>query len=87
MEQEQSESSVKQRRPRKALSEHQQLIIAVVLVILLASSLLYCLGFGSLVVRQVWERAAAPAGSPESIEELDVTPPVTNTLAPPAIPF
>lgn len=48
---------VKRRRLHVQLSERQQLLIGLVLVILVAISLLYCLGFASLALRQAWENS------------------------------
>jgi hypothetical protein len=50
------------------LNDEQQLILGFLLVILLAVSMLYCLGFASIAVRQTWENAPLPwndAGTPE----------------------
>jgi len=71
---------VKRRRRRGLeLTERQQLGLVVVLVVLAAASLLYCLGFAGLAVRQVWEKA--PWTSPESPEEeLMTAPEITSTL-------
>jgi hypothetical protein len=74
---------VKQQRVRPALSEHQQVAIAIILVILLASSVLYCLGFGSVVARQLLESRPPAAGTPEpGAVELELTPVITMTLTP-----
>jgi len=74
---------VKERRLRAQLSEHQQVAIAVILVILLATSVLYCLGFGSVLVRQVWESRAPIVGTLEpGVDELELTPAITVTLSP-----
>ncbi|MBN1135292.1 MAG: hypothetical protein JXM73_01830 [Anaerolineae bacterium] len=71
----------KRRRPRLALTEQQQLILVVILVVLLAGSLLYCLGFASLALRQVWESVPVPWTSPEPLEgDLMLTPVITPTL-------
>jgi hypothetical protein len=51
---------VKRRRPTIRLSEEQQLILALLLVLLVAISMLYCLGFASLAVRETWESAPLP---------------------------
>jgi hypothetical protein len=53
----------------------------MILVVLLAASLLYCLGFASLAVRQVWEKVPVPWTSPEPLEEeLTPAPAITSTL-------
>lgn len=64
------EGGVKKKRARLQLSDEQLLILGFLLVILLAVSMLYCLGFASIAVRQNWEKAplpwngaSAPAGS------------------------
>ena len=58
---------------RPALSERQQLVLGLVLVILFAISMLYCLGFASMVLRQAWESAPLPweAASP-AVETVEV---------------
>jgi len=45
---------------RIELSERQILILALLLVILIATSLLYCVGLGSLVLRQAWRNTPFP---------------------------
>ena len=71
----------KQRRLGLALTERQQLVLVLILVVLLAASLLYCLGFGSLALRQVWENVPVPWTSSEPVEEeLMLTPAITPTL-------
>jgi hypothetical protein len=66
------------------ITEEQQLLLAILLVILLAVSLLYCLGFASLAIREVWEQAPLPWNETDSLEEvLDATPSLpaaTSTL-------
>ena len=39
------------------LTERQQVLIGFVLVILVAISMLYCLGFASVALRQTWENS------------------------------
>lgn len=64
---------MKRRRSLPPLSEEQQLILGLVLVILLAISMLYCLGFASLVLRQAWESAPPPwEDASPTTETLDV---------------
>lgn len=71
------------------LSDRQQLILGLLLVILVAISMLYCLGFASVAVRQVWEKAPPPwdaiNGFEESIETLvtTVVEPTTTSISPP----
>ena len=65
---------MKLRRPRFEITERQQLILGILFIILLAISILYCLGFASLVARQAWENAPAPlTGSQVPAEEIDLT--------------
>jgi hypothetical protein len=79
------------RRPRRLqLSEEQQLIVGLVLVILVAVSLLYCLGFASLAVREAWQNAPLPWSEtefpPENLE-VGTTPtalPITPSPTPSA---
>jgi hypothetical protein len=69
------------RRLRLELTEQQQVILVVVLVVLLATSVLYCAGFGSLALRQWFENYTAPETSPEPLEEeLTPAPAITSTL-------
>jgi len=71
----------KRRRLRLELTERQQLDLVVILVVLLAASLLYCLGFASLALRQVWEKIPVPWTRPEPLEEeLTPAPEITSTL-------
>jgi hypothetical protein len=46
---------VKRKRLSLKLTERQQLVVGIVLVVLVAVSLLYCLGFASVALRQAWE--------------------------------
>jgi hypothetical protein len=66
---------VKRPRLNVELGEREQLIISIILVILLAISVLYCLGFASLALRQAWESAPPPwdAASPQP-ETVGTTP-------------
>ena len=70
---------MKRKLRRIQLTEKQQLLVGLVLVILVAISLLYCLGFTSLALRQAWERAPLPWNAteppPENLE-IDLTPTV-----------
>lgn len=64
---------MKRRWRRPQLSEEQQLILGLLLVILVVTSLLYCLGFASLALRQAgeaaplpWSETEPPAENPEA---------------------
>ena len=46
---------MKRKRFQVELTDRQQLIIGLVMVVLVAISLLYCLGFASVALRQAWE--------------------------------
>jgi hypothetical protein len=71
---------MKRRRLHVQLSEKQQVILAVLLVVLVATSLLYCLGLASIVLRQNWESAPIPWNGSETLEEMDdLTPPLVPT--------
>ncbi len=73
---------MKPKRFKVRLSAEQQLILSLVLVILLAISILYCLGFASIVLRQTWENAPLPrndTGLPEESMELPLTSPIEPT--------
>ena len=48
---------MKRKRLHVQLTERQQLVIGLVLVVLVAISLLYCLGFASMALRQAWENS------------------------------
>lgn len=79
---------MKRRRSKPALSEHQQLFLAIVLVILLAVSVLYCIGFSSVAVRHLLETTVEPESTPDLDEEIELAPVVTPTLTlPPATPL
>jgi hypothetical protein len=69
---------VKGRQPGLQLSDEQQLILGLLLVILVAISLLYCLGFASLAIRDAWQEAPSPWTETEpSSEDLPLEPVVT----------
>jgi hypothetical protein len=73
---------VKRKRLNLQLTERQQLVIGFVLVILVAISLLYCLGFASVALRQAWESGPLPwseNNNPEGSIELQPTPLVEPT--------
>ena len=83
---------MKRSRWRLELTERQQLTAALLLIILLAGSLLYCLGFASLALRQVTEtflegreEVPVPSGSPmwpaDDVELL----PMPNPTQPPQL--
>ena len=78
----------RERRPRPGsqLSDEQVLILGLLLIVLLAVSMLYCLGFASLALREAWQRAPAPwNGTAPAAEPLDSTAtaaPETGTLPP-----
>jgi hypothetical protein len=72
---------VKRRRPRIELTDDQHLILGILLVILVAVSMLYCLGLGSLLLRDTWQEALPALNGMEiPIEELPFAP---TLLAPP----
>jgi hypothetical protein len=83
---------VKRRRRGVQLTERQQLILALFLVILVAISLLYCVGLGSLVLRQVWRDTTVPWNGTNPTEEnmdIEMTPtllPAQSPLPTPAAP-
>ena len=62
------EASVRQNRFH--LSEKQQLVVGLSLIILLAISMLYCLGFASVALHQVWERIQLPGSETDSVDEM-----------------
>ena len=74
---------MKRKRLNLQLTERQQLVIGFVLVILVAISLLYCLGFASVALRQAWESGPLPWSEnndyPEGSTVLPLTPVVEPT--------
>jgi hypothetical protein len=73
---------MKRRRHPIELGDDQQLILGILLVILVAVSMLYCLGLGSLLLRDMWEEGLPLLNGTEMpIEELPITP---TLVAPPA---
>jgi hypothetical protein len=69
-------------------SERQQLILGILLVILLAVSILYCLGFASMVLLQAWENAPLPWNVTDTLEngiDLTATPMVEPTDSSPTL--
>lgn len=79
---------MKGRRRRPQLSEEQQLVLSLLLVIVVAVSLLYCLGFASLAVRQAWQNEPLPWSQTEPPpENLEIGPtPTAQPSAPTASP-
>jgi len=77
---------VKRKRPSLQLSEEQQLILGLLLVILVAGSLLYCLGFASLAVREAWENGPLPWTETEPPPEDLYSAPAAAILPPAASP-
>jgi hypothetical protein len=63
------------------LSEEQLLILGLLLVVLLAFSMLYCLGFASLAIRENWQRAPLPWNGTTPVEELPSSTPTMETEA------
>ncbi len=77
---------MKRRRWSPQLSEEQQFLLGLLLVILVAVSLLYCLGFASLALRQAWENAPIPWSETEPLpEDLEVGPTATAWPATPGL--
>jgi hypothetical protein len=69
---------VKRKRARLQLSDEQLMILGFLLVILLAVSMLYCLGFASIAVRQSWENAPLPWNDASSPDESATAPPTIS---------
>ncbi len=79
---------MKRRRPHARLTERQQLILALLLVIFVAISMLYCLGFASLALRQAWRDATLPWNGAYPAEgTLDLTKPLPAASTPPPSPL
>jgi hypothetical protein len=57
------------------LTDEQLMILGLLLVVLLAVSMLYCLGFASLAVREVWQQAPQPLNGTATAEAPLVEPP------------
>lgn len=79
---------MKRKRINLQLTERQQLILGFALVILVAISMLYCLGFASVALRQAWESGNLQLNEnnyPEASTELPPTPLVEPT-EPGAVP-
>ena len=62
------------KRRKLQLNDEQQLILGFLLVILLAVSMLYCLGFASIAVRQTWENTPLPWNDTSTPEESTSVP-------------
>jgi hypothetical protein len=66
---------VKRKGLSPQLSSQQQLILALVLIVLVAVSLLYCLGFASVLLRNAWENVPVPRNDANpTIEIIELTP-------------
>jgi hypothetical protein len=79
---------LKRRKLKLRPSERQQLILGIMLVILLAVSMLYCLGFASMVLLQAWENAPLPWNVTDTLEgglDLTATPVVGPTESSPGL--
>lgn len=79
---------MKRRKLKLQPSEQQQLLLGIVLVVLLAVSMLYCLGFASMVLLQAWENAPLPWNATDALEEgidLTATPVVEPVDSSPAL--
>ena len=84
------EGDVKPKRLNVQLTERQQVVIGFVLVILVAISMLYCLGFASVALRNAWESGPLPWGEnndyPVESTALPLTPliePTESNISPP----
>lgn len=76
---------MKHRRRKLQLDEQQQLIVGLLLVILVAVSLLYCLGFASLALREAWEDTPLLwSGTEPPPENLELGPAPTALPAAPS---
>ncbi len=68
------------------LTDEQLLILGLLLVVLLAISMLYCLGFASLAIRDNWQRAPLPwngsTPAEELLENLPLVMPQDGTASP-----
>ncbi len=47
-------------RPRIQLNDEQHMVLAILLVIMVAVSILYCLVFASLILRENWDKSPLP---------------------------
>ena len=75
------EDPLKRKRLNLQPSERQQLLLGIVLVILLAISMLYCLGFASMVLLQAWENAPLPWNATDTLQE-SMVPTATPVVQP-----
>jgi hypothetical protein len=57
-------------RSSSRLTDEQLVILGLLLVVLLAVSMLYCLGFASLAVRDNWQRAPLPWSETTPADEI-----------------
>ena len=70
------------------LGPQQQMVVAIVLIVLVAVSMLYCLGFASIVLHNAWENAPLPWNEVNPTGEIiDLSPlpdfePTATTPAP-----
>jgi len=64
---------------RFEISDEQQLVLGLLLALLIAISLLYCLGFASMALRQAWQAMPLPWSE-------EVEPALTPTFGPEASP-
>ena len=64
------------------LTERQQVVIGFVLVILVAISMLYCLGFASVVLRSAWESSPLLWNENNNYPEVSTDPPRTPLVEP-----
>jgi len=60
------------KRPRfvSELSDEQLRFVGLILVVLVAVSMLYCLGFASLAIRDNWQQAPLPWNGTVPVEEM-----------------
>lgn len=72
---------MKRRRFKLQPNERQQLLLGIALVILLAVSMLYCLGFASVMLLQAWEQAPLPWNVTDTLEE-GINPTATPVVTP-----
>jgi hypothetical protein len=61
------------------VSDDQQLVLGLLLALLIAISLLYCLGFASMALRQAWQAMPLPWSE-------EGAPGLTPTIGPEASP-
>ena len=80
---------MKRKKLKLQPSERQQLLLGIILVILLAVSMLYCLGFASMMLLQAWESAPLPWNVTDTLEEsIDLTTtPAPQPVDPSPVPY